>query len=117
MIYSKEILYIIGAIVLAVMLIVIGIILIIKFKGKNKNKLIIDDEFINSIYELLGNRENVKSISVDNARLKFDVIDLNLVNLNGLKELSQNGVFVTNNVVKTLFKFDSKEIKKQMERG
>lgn len=100
-----------------VILLAITFLVVLKIKKGKKPKIIIDDEFITNIFTLLGSKENVKAISVDNSRLKFEVIDLKKVNLNGLKEFSQNGVFVTNNVVKTLFKYDSAEIKRQMERS
>ena len=38
-----------------------------------------------------------------------------LVDLNGLKSLSNQGVFVTGDYIKTLFKFDSKDIMKAMK--
>ena len=41
---------------------------------------------------------------------KFELENLDLANLVGLKEMSQNGVFVTNNTVKTLFPHDAKTI-------
>ena len=61
-----------------------------------------------------GGLDNISSVEVDNSRLKVTVLDLDLVNLRVLKELSQSGVFVTGNVIKTLYKYDSKTIQAQL---
>ena len=101
-----------------VLLVLLGILLFLVLKNKKpKNKHIkVDDEFINNLLSLLGTKENLKEIQVDNGRLKFVVIDLEKVNLTGIKEIATSGVFVTGNVIKTLFKLDSKLIKSELEK-
>ena len=47
--------------------------------------------------------------------LKFKVENLDSVDLNALKGLSNQGVFITGDYIKTLFKFDSKDIMKAMK--
>ncbi|MBE6137640.1 MAG: hypothetical protein E7176_04520 [Erysipelotrichaceae bacterium] len=95
---------------------IISFIVIKCLKGKNnKSKLKVDDEFIDNLISLYGGKDNIKEINVDNARLKVTVLDLDSANLNGLKENSEAGVFVTGNTIKTLFKFDSKLVKSSIE--
>ena len=91
---------------------IIGILFILKKKLK---RIKIDEEFINNIFNLLGGKTNINDITVDNARLKFNIKDLDIVDLNGLKALSNQGVFITGNNIKTLFKYDSEAIKKAMK--
>lgn len=92
-------------------LLVISLILFLVLKNKKGSKKIkIDAEFINELVTILGGKENVLSVTNENGRIKFELNNLDLANLQGLKDLSQNGVFVTNNTVKTLFPHDAKTI-------
>lgn len=93
----------------AVLVIALVVILILKNK-KGSKKIKIDAEFINNLVSVLGGKENVLSVTNDNGRIKFELSDLDKANLQALKDLSQNGVFVTNNTVKTLFPHDAKTI-------
>ena len=89
----------------------------IVLKKRNKTpKIKIDDGFISNIITLYGNKENISKVSTDNGRLKVEVKDLDIVKLNELKEISTNGVFVTGNTIKTLFRHDSDLIKKELEK-
>lgn len=86
-------------------------------KRRNKApKIKIDEEFINNIITLYGDKNNISNVSTDNGRLKIEVKDLDIVKLNELKEISTNGVFVTGNTIKTLFRHDSDLIKRELEK-
>jgi phosphotransferase system IIB component len=103
----------IGGIVLGIIITLVIIVLIIK--GKKNKRIKIDSNFIDNLFSILGGKENVSEVLVDNARLKFKVNDLESVDLNALKGISNQGVFVTGDYIKTLFKFDSKDIMKAMK--
>ena len=95
----------------------IGLFALIVFLGKRKEKRPkIDENFINNIIVLYGNKDNISKVSTDNWRLKVEVNDLDKVELNKLKEISTNGVFVTGSTIKTLFREDSELIKKELEK-
>ena len=101
----------------ALLVLAIIFIIIVSKKRKSKPKHIkVDDEFINNLLELLGTKDNIEEVSVDNVRLKFKVADLEPVNLEGIKSIATSGVFVTGNIIKTLFKLDSQTIKKAIEK-
>jgi phosphotransferase system IIB component len=91
------------------------IIILVLVKGKKNKRIKIDSKFIDSLFTILGGKENILEVLVDNARLKFKVNNLEKVDLNALKSLSNQGVFVTGDYIKTLFKFDSKDIMKAMK--
>ena len=97
-------------IIAAVIIIGIVITLLIVNGKKGTKKIKIDAEFINNLATILGGKENILSVTNENGRIKFELSDLEKANLNALKELSQSGVFVTNNTVKTLFPHDAKTI-------
>ena len=112
---NNILIYSIVAIIVA-LAILLTVIIVKNCKGKdNKSKIKIDEEFINNLIELYGGKANIKEISVDNARLKVTVLDLDTLNLEGLKANSEAGVFVTGYTIKTLFKFDSKLVKDSIE--
>ncbi|MGM9971011.1 MAG: PTS transporter subunit EIIB [Anaeroplasmataceae bacterium] len=99
--------------------VVVGIIitLLVFFLPKKKDKKIkVDAQFIENIINHLGGNNNIHSVTVDNARLKLEVSDVKKVDGNALKEMSGQGVFITGNNVKVLFKYDSKTIKKEIEK-
>lgn len=105
----------IALIAVAVLLLIIGIILIIVLK-KGKNKIVVDEAYIAHLVDTLGAKENISSYRVDNARVKFELKDLSKANLEELHKLSPKGVFVTNNTIKTLLKYDSSIIIKMLDK-
>lgn len=106
---------IIASIVLAL---IIGVILFIILKNKKPKaaKIKVDEEFMTNLISSYGGAKNILKCEVDNGRLKVTVEDLDAVSLPNLKEQSQAGVFVTGNVIKTLYKFDSKLIKSLIDK-
>ncbi len=104
---------IIAAAVAALILIILLIVLFTKKKGPKKIK--ISEDFMNDIINKLGGIENIIEVLVDNARLKIKVKDTKLPDYEGLKSLSGQGVFITGDYVKLLFKFDSKLIKREID--
>ena len=89
-----------------------------RFKREKKNQIehvLIDEEFINSLILSLGEIQNIEAVSIDNGRLKFRVVDLDLLQTDKLKELSTSGVFITANNVKLLFKYDSEVILNELK--
>ena len=103
---------IIGVIVAIVL---VAVLVLFSVKGKKNKRIKIDSNFIDNLFAILGGKDNVLEVLVDNARLKFKVENLDSVDLNALKDISNQGVFVTGDYIKTLFKFDSKDIMKAMK--
>ncbi len=105
-------------IIIAAVLLVVAIIFFIIVKTKKKGKqprIKLNDEFITNLLSLLGEKENVSDVKVDNGRLKITVNDLDKANLEGIKEIATSGVFVTGTTIKTLFRLDSATIKKELD--
>ncbi len=96
-------------IIICFIILTLGIIFFIVFK-KKKNKIKINDDFINNLSNALGKKENINNIKMINGRLHFEVNDLDIVDLDELKKLSTTGVFITNQTIKILFSYDSKAI-------
>lgn len=100
----------------AIAIIIVIVILILVLKKKDKNKVKVNDEFMTSLISYLGDASNILSVSVDNARLKIEVKDIKKPEFEELKKLANQGVFVSGNFIKILFKYDSKLIKKELEK-
>ncbi|MBR6071625.1 MAG: hypothetical protein IKP77_02185 [Acholeplasmatales bacterium] len=88
---------------------------IITKKKNSTPKIKIDDEFITTLIMYLGTLTNIKSVGVDNGRLKIEVNDLDVADLKAIQTMTTSGVFVTGNNIKLLFKYDSETIKKAIE--
>lgn len=102
-------------IVISVTLILALVFILFKMTHKER-KVKIDDNFMTTMLNSLGGIDNIKSYSVENARVKFELVNVSLANLDALKELSTKGVFVSNNSVKTLFKYESSDIVKNLSK-
>ena len=90
--------------------------LVIIFIRKKPKKIIIDDEFINTFIEGFGGLDNIKSLNNENGgRLSVEVNDVDLLLLDIIKSIAVSGVFITGNVVKTLYREDSLIIKNSIE--
>ena len=86
--------------------------------SKVVERVVVDEAFMTELLKGLGDLANISNVCIDNGRLKFKVLDLELVNGDILKGLSTSGVFITGNNVKLLFKYDSKVILDALvERG
>ena len=102
------------AVIGGTVVLIIAFLLIFFAKKGSKKGPKIDDEFINNLLSLLGEKDNINQINVDNGRLKITVNDLDKVNLEGIKAVAASGVFVTGNIIKTLFRLDSETIQKAL---
>ena len=85
-------------------------------KDLKKEHVVVDEVFMNTLIEGIGQLANIECISIDNGRLKFKVSDLDLVKADLLKDLSTSGVFITGSNVKLLFKYDSKVILEELTK-
>jgi phosphotransferase system IIB component len=80
--------------------------------------VVVDELFIETLLSGLGGKENIKNVSIDNGRVKFNISDLDLLNQEAIKTVSASGAFITGNNVKLLFKYDSEVIVNTLkERG
>ncbi len=92
------------------------IIVIISIIKRNKNRIKVDDSFIDNLILILGGIDNINMCEVENMRVKFKLADLNKADLKQLHQLSPKGVFVTGDVVKALFSYDSETIIKMLNK-
>ncbi len=113
---SPQVLWVIISISAVIALILIILLVFFLKKGKKHKKIKVDEEFINNLISLLGSEKNIKNVLVDNGRLKIEVNDLETVNLEGIKSISETGLFVTGNIIKVLFKHDSFLIKSILDK-
>jgi phosphotransferase system IIB component len=87
-------------------------------KSGKVEHVVVDELFIETLLSGLGGKDNIKNVSIDNGRVKFNIIDLDLLNQDAIKTVSTSGAFITGNNVKLLFKYDSEVIVNTLkERG
>lgn len=106
--------YLIIGVVIA-LVILAGFIVVFLAKQK-KSKILVNDSFISALTTYLGSKNNILKVEVEQGRIKITVTDLNLVDLEKLKTLTDKGIFVTGNVIKALFKDDANLIKEALEK-
>ncbi|HQN74825.1 MAG TPA: hypothetical protein PK160_02185 [Bacillota bacterium] len=59
------------------------------------------------VIEFLGGIANINKASLDGNRIKFQVKDIDIVRLEGFKELGASGIFVSGNNVKMVLPFSA----------
>lgn len=94
-----------------VILIVLGFV----FRPKKKSTVVVNDELINGIFDAVG-KENITNVESEISRVKIDVLDLEQVNLELLKEISE-GVFISGKSLKIMFKDSADNIVNNLKRG
>lgn len=105
------------AIFIVVVLVVLLFTGILFYKTKIKaRKSVVTVPFMDALYLAFGGKDNIIGCEVEQGRLKIEVNDLDLVNLEGVKALTDKGVFVTGNVIKVLFKEDAELIKQALNK-
>jgi len=104
------------AIIAAVVVVILLIALLIFLKVNKNDKLEINDEYIDELVKAFGGASNIKGVKTENGgRVAVEVNDLELLNNDKIKELATSGVFITGNIVKTLYREDSQLVVKAME--
>lgn len=83
-------------------------------KKPKVSKIIVNKDLINDIREIFT-KENTLTITSDVSRVRFTVKDIEKLNLDKLKQIS-NGVFISQNNVKVMFKDSADEIVKELEK-
>ena len=107
------ILIIAGCILLCLVALAILVIGIKSYKKRKNSKgfIKVDQTFADELIGYYGGIDNILSVEVDNARLKISVVDMDIVDLDKIRENSNGGVFVKFNVIKTLYKTDSSALR------
>ncbi len=113
---NEQLIIIISACILVVIISLGVVIALLKKKKKKVVTQNIDQEYINNIVTYLGGKDNIQDINVDQTKLKITVLNLKIVALDSLKELTSTGVFVSGNNIKILFKYESTVLKVALDK-
>lgn len=103
-------------IIIVSVLVLIGVILLIVKLTKKEKGQKVDSLFMEEVITSLGGIDNILNYSVENARVKFELNNISLIDQTKIMKLSPKGAFITGNNVKTLFKYESKEIVKNLDK-
>ncbi len=71
-------------------------------KPKKTKGVVVNEELINNIFESIR-KDNIKNVESEISRVKIDVSDVDLIDLDLLKEISE-GVFISGKSLKIMFK-------------
>lgn len=93
-------------VILCVLIVAVAFYFIYLYRPKPK-ALVASDEEIDTIFQLLGGRENIEHISKEGSRFTFTLVKVESCNLEGIKKLGATGVFISGSNVKLIFPFDA----------
>ena len=97
-------------IIVAVVLIAIATYLIYHRKPKKIKQIPVEDEKIQSFVECYGGLENIDFIELDGRRLKLQLNQIDLVDIERFKSLGATGIFISGNQVKMVLPYDMQKL-------
>ena len=100
----------------AALILILGVFIAFYYLKKKQNKSIVNPDFIAALLLYLGGNNNILKVEFEQSRLKIEVNELYLVDLEKLKTLTDKGIFVTGNIIKALFKDEAINIKNALEK-
>ena len=100
--------HIIGYIIIAVLLIIIGIAIV---KSKKKDFKI----EANKLVEYLGGKNNIINYEVNKSRFIVTLHNTEIVNKEGIQKMGAQGVVEIENQLKIIFGNDSRQLKKHID--
>lgn len=117
--FDEKILLYLLIVPLALIFLLIIIVLVIRLKKYNEMKKVKDEEVDpfqqNLFYEIYGGKENIKNVAQEMSRVTVEVVDVEKVDLQRLKEFGASGVLVTGKIVKAGFGDRAKYIYKLLK--
>ncbi|MDT8337212.1 MAG: hypothetical protein RQ856_05215 [Candidatus Izemoplasmatales bacterium] len=95
-----------------VVLFLVSLIIIVKIMLlQPKKKVDVDSsEYKDEVINNLGGIENIISASLDGSRVKFQIKEIELANLEAFKAMGATGVFISGKNVKMVLPFNAKEL-------
>ncbi|MCL2522673.1 MAG: hypothetical protein FWE36_07450 [Erysipelotrichales bacterium] len=100
-------------IALGVIIFLLFLLFLIKRPKKKVDKIKVDQEYLDQLITTFG-KENIKEVSLEGSRLIVTVNQIEIVDLPMLKSLSSGGVFIKENTLKLLFKYQSALLKTEI---
>jgi len=80
-----------------------------------KGKIDVNDELIMKLLVYLGGKENVMNVTFEHRRLKVELQDPKIVNLEGIQELGATGIFVAGNRLQAFVGQDAERLQQAIE--
>src|SRR5690554_5658518 len=69
---------------------------------QQKIKVDINNDVVTNFLVLLGGKDNIISVSYEHSRLKVELKNINIVNVEGIKELGASGIFIAGNKLQAI---------------
>jgi coenzyme F420-reducing hydrogenase beta subunit len=91
------------------------IVLAFVLRPKKQSTVIVNNELIENIFSSVQ-KDNILQVESEISRVKIDVKDVDVVNLDLLKEISE-GVFISGKSLKIMFKDSAEDIVEGLKRG
>ena len=71
---------------------------------------------MNKLVNYLGGHSNIKNIEVNKSRCKIELVDISLVNKEGIQKLGAQGIVEIDNTLKIILGRDARTLKKYKEK-
>ena len=69
-----------------------------------------EKDYFEEVVKNLGGILNIVTASLDGSRVKFQIIDIEVTNLDAFKEMGATGVFISGNNVKMVLPFNARTL-------
>ncbi|MDF2700247.1 MAG: glucose-specific enzyme component [Haloplasmataceae bacterium] len=85
-------------------------------KKSIENKIKINDHLVNDFLILLGGKENIVNVSYESSRLKVEVKNIRIVNLEKIKDLGAQGLFIAGNKLQAIVGNNASDLENAIKR-
>jgi phosphotransferase system IIB component len=85
-------------------------------KGAKRHHLNVNDELVTQLLNHLGGEGNIKQVSFEYSRLKVELQDVKIVNLEAIKDLGATGIFIAGNKLQAFVGNDAKELEMALKQ-
>ena len=84
-------------------------------RQSQKSKMDVNDELIMQLLRYFGGNDNVESVSFEHSRLKVELKDPKIVNLEAIQELGATGIFVAGNRLQAFVGNDAERLQQAIK--
>lgn len=84
-------------------------------KKQQETKVTVSDELVEKFLQLLGGKDNIISVSYEHSRLKVELNNINLIDVQEIKNLGASGIFIAGNKLQAIIGNNAYELEKALK--
>ena len=79
-------------------------------RSQQEKKVVVNNEVAQNFLQLLGGKDNIISVTYEHSRLKVELKNIKIVQLDAIKSLGASGVFIAGNKLQAVIGSNAGEL-------